>query len=174
MVLCGSSPSKERNPGTNVPYTSSVSRIRSGRLFLTRSAILPMVSLLSAMPVGLPGFTTKNALIFGSSSFLISSSVGWNRFSWGARDVDHVQVIILEMRHFDIRREDRCAQRDRVARMQQPIRFQRFEDVAHRGRAALDRIEVELAGGPRISAHRPHQVFVRDALVVDSMRSGTG
>ena len=37
-----------------------------------------------AMPVGLPGLTTKNALIFGSSSFLISSSVYWKRFSCGA------------------------------------------------------------------------------------------
>ena len=43
-----------------------------------------IVSLLSAMPVGLPGLTTKNALIFGSSSFLISSSVNWKRFSCGA------------------------------------------------------------------------------------------
>ena len=84
MVLCGSSPSSDRKSGTKVPYTSSVSSIRSGRLVFTRLAILPIVSLLSATPVGLPGLTTKNALILGSSSFLISSSVNWNRFSCGA------------------------------------------------------------------------------------------
>ena len=36
------------------------------------------------MPVGLPGLTMKKALILGSSSFLISASVNWNRFSCGA------------------------------------------------------------------------------------------
>ena len=104
-----------------------------------------IVSLLSAMPVGLPGLTTKNALIFGSSSFLSSASLYWKRFSCGACDVHHLEVVVLEVRHLEIGREDRRAERDRVAGHQQPVGLQRLEDVAHRRRAALDRVEVELA-----------------------------
>jgi len=84
MVCCGNSPSKDRKSWTNVPYTSSVRSIRSGRFVFTRFTSLLMVSLLSATPVGLPGLTRKNALTFGSSSFLISVSVNWKRFSCGA------------------------------------------------------------------------------------------
>ena len=83
MVLWGSSPSSDRKPGTKVPYTSSVSSMRSGRFVFTSVAILPIDSLLSATPVGLPGLTTKNALILGSSSFFSSASVGCQRFSCG-------------------------------------------------------------------------------------------
>ncbi|HEX6769308.1 MAG TPA: aminotransferase class I/II-fold pyridoxal phosphate-dependent enzyme, partial [Candidatus Binatia bacterium] len=43
-----------------------------------------MVASFSATANGLPGLTMKNALIFGSSSFLISSSEYWKRFSCGA------------------------------------------------------------------------------------------
>ena len=71
------------------------------------------------------------------------------------------------MCHLEIGREDRGAERDRVAREEQPIGLQRFEDVAHGGRPALDRVEVELAGWARLAAHRPHQVFVHDLLVMD-------
>ena len=56
--------------------------------------------------------------------------------------------------------------------MQQPIGLQRFEDVAHRGRAALDRVEIELAGRARLAAHRPHQILVHDPLVVDQHAVG--
>ena len=55
---------------------------------------------------------------------------------------------------------------------QQAIGFQRFEDVAHGRRAAFNCVEVELAGGLRISAHCPHQVLVGDALVVDQHAIG--
>ena len=104
----------------------------------------------------------KNALIFGSSSFLISSSVNWNVFSW-APDLDDLEVVILEMRHLEVGREDRRAERDGVAGEQQPVGLQRFEDVAHRGRAALDRVELELAGGrgsPQI-AHIRYSCTIR-------------
>ena len=114
----------------------------------------------------------KNALIFGSSSFLISSSVYWKRFSCGAADVHDLEVVVLEVRHLEIGREDRRAERDRVAGEQQPVGLQRLEDVAHRGGAALDRVEVELAGRARLSAHRPHQILVHDPLVVDQHAIG--
>ena len=58
--------------------------IRSGRFF-KMAPIFLMVSEFSAMALGLPGLTTKKALILGSSSFLSSSSVNWKRFSCGAR-----------------------------------------------------------------------------------------
>ena len=43
--------------------------------------ILVIVSSLSAIALGLPGLTMKNALIAGSSSFLRSASSNWKRFS---------------------------------------------------------------------------------------------
>jgi hypothetical protein len=70
------------------------------------------------------------------------------------------------MRHFNVWREDGSAESDCVPRAEQAIRFQRLEDVAHGGSSALDRIEIELAGRPGISTHRPHQVFVRDPFIV--------
>ena len=70
------------------------------------------------------------------------------------------------MRQLKIRCEDGSAQRNGVARPQQAIHLQRFEDVTHRRGAALDRIEIELAGRNRISADGPHQVLVNNALVV--------
>ena len=51
--------------------------------------------------------------------------------------------------------------------LKQPIGLERLEDVAHRGRAALDRVEIESAGRARLAAHRPLQVLVHDPLVVD-------
>ena len=96
----------------------------------------------------------------------------WKRFSCGARDVHDLEGVVLEMRHLEIGREDRRAERDRVAGVEQPVGLQRLEDVAHRGRAALDRVEVELAGWARLAAHRPHQVFVHDLLVVDEHAVG--
>ena len=77
MVFFGNAPISDRKPGTNVPYTSSVSRIRSGRFFST-SPIFSMVAGDIATAKGLPGLTTKNALIFGSSSFSSSASGYWN------------------------------------------------------------------------------------------------
>ena len=80
MVLCGNAPSSERNPGTKVPYTSSVSRIRSGRFF-NMPPILPIVSSLKAFALGLPGLHRKNALTFGSSNFDSSFVLNWKRSS---------------------------------------------------------------------------------------------
>ena len=82
-------------------------------------------------------------------------------------DMDLLQIVVLEVRHLEIRREDRRAERDRVAGIEQALVLQRLEDVAHRRRAALDRIEVELHVRAVAGAHRPHQVFVGDRLVVD-------
>ena len=87
-------------------------------------------------------------------------------------DVHDLEVVILEVRHLEVGREDRRAERDGVAREQQPVGLQRLEDVAHRGGAALDRVEVELAGWARLAAHRPHQIFVHDPLVVDEHAVG--
>src|ERR1043166_8061313 len=72
----------------------------------------------------------------------------------------------VEMTHLDVGREDRRSERDRIPRHQQSIGLERFEKVAHRGGAALHRIEDEFAGGSRIAAHRPLQIFVHDLLVV--------
>jgi hypothetical protein len=82
-------------------------------------------------------------------------------------DGDHVQGVVLELRHLDVRREGGRPQRDGVAGAQQPVRLQGLEDVAHGGRSTLDREEVELAGRPGGGAQRPHQVLVGDALGVD-------
>ena len=72
--MCGSSAASERKPSTNVPYTSSVSRIRSGRFVRTSSAIFCMVRGRMATDAGLLGLTTKKAFTFGSASFSISAS----------------------------------------------------------------------------------------------------
>ena len=81
-------------------------------------------------------------------------------------DVDDVQGVVLEVRHLEVRREDRHAQGNRIPGIEQSRRLQRLEDVAHGGGAALDRIEIERAGGARLTAHSPHQVLMNDLLVV--------
>src|SRR5881409_2041569 len=60
----------------------------------------------------------------------------------------------LEMTHLEIGCEDRRAEGDGVAGMQQSVGLQRLEDVAHRRRAAFDRVKVELAGRAGAAAHR--------------------
>ena len=82
-------------------------------------------------------------------------------------DAHDVQPVVLEVRHLEVGREDRRDHRDGVAGVQQAVRLERLEEVAHRGRAAFDRVEVEPAGGPRLAAHRPLQVLADDLLVVD-------
>ncbi len=108
----------------------------------------------------------KNALIFGSSSFSSSSSGYWNFFSCLAWIVDEVEVVVLEVRHLEVRREDRHAERDGVALIEDAVGLERLEDVAHGGRAALDRVDLERALRMRVAAHRPLQVLVHDLLVV--------
>jgi hypothetical protein len=63
---------------------------------------------------------------------------------------------------------------DGVAREEQAIGLQRFEDVAHGGSPALYRVEVELALGTRLPADRPHEVLVHNALVMDEHAVGNG
>ena len=77
-----------------------------------------------------------------------------------------MQVVVLEVRHLQVRREDRHAHRDGVALVQEAIALQRLEDVAHGGGAALDRVDLELALRVRLAAHRPLQVLVDDLFVV--------
>ncbi len=108
----------------------------------------------------------KNALIFGSRSFLISSSGYWNLCSCLRVHLDELEVVVLEVRHLEVGGEDRHAQGDRVALVEDAVALQRLEDVAHGGRATLDRVDLELAFGRRGSAHRPLQVLVHDLLVV--------
>ena len=79
---------------------------------------------------------------------------------------DGLQVVVLEMRHLEVRSEDRRQQRDGVAGIEQPVGLHRLEDVAHRGRAAFDGVQVEAALRPRRTAHRPLQILVDDLLVV--------
>src|SRR5262245_29334439 len=69
MVFCGSSAISERNPGTNVPYTSSVTTMRFGFLVLTTLTIFLSASGDSATDGGLLGFTTATSLIFLLASF---------------------------------------------------------------------------------------------------------
>ena len=63
--------------------------------------------------------------------------------------LDELEVVVLQVRHLEVRREDRHAERDRVAGVEDPVALQRLEDVAHGGGAALDRVELELALRPR-------------------------
>ena len=84
---------------------------------------------------------------------------------WGL-DLNHLEVVILQVRHLDVGREDRRRQRNGIAGNQQAVGLQRLEEVAHRRRAALDRVDVELAGWLRVAANGPHQIFVHDLLVV--------
>ena len=79
---------------------------------------------------------------------------------------DDVQSVILEVRHLEIRREDGRHHGDGVAGIEQPVRLERLEDVAHRGGAAFDRVEAERPRRPGLAAHRPLQVLADDPLVV--------
>ncbi len=81
-------------------------------------------------------------------------------------DLDEMEVVVLQVRHLEIWGEDRHAQRDRVAGVDDSIALERLEDVAHGGGAALNRVDLELAFGVRVSAHRPFQVLVDDLLIV--------
>ena len=84
------------------------------------------------------------------------------------------KVVVLEVRHLEVGRENRRAEGDRVAGIEQAVGLQRLEDVAHGGGAALDGIEVELAWRRLVAAHRPHQVPCTICSLCTSMRSGTG
>ena len=80
--------------------------------------------------------------------------------------LDEMEVVVLEVRHLEVRREDRHAHRDGVALVEDAVALQRLEDVAHGGGAALDRVDLELALRLRLAAHRPLQVLVDDLFVV--------
>ena len=126
------------------------------------------------MPLGLPGLTTNKRLdlrVFELLDLLVGEL---KAVLLRGADLHDLEVVILEVRHLEVRREDGRAERDGVAREQQAIGFERLEDVAHRGSPALDRVEVELAFGMRLAADRPHQVFVHDPLVVDEHAVGNG
>src|SRR5258706_12885035 len=71
MVFLGASANSDTKPAANVPYTSSVIRIRSGRSF-TISALYSRLSSLIRTDGGLLGLTRKNAFTAGSRS--LSSS----------------------------------------------------------------------------------------------------
>src|SRR5882672_9256161 len=75
MVFCGSSAMSERKPGTNVPYTSSVTTMRLGFLLFTMPTIFFSASDDSATEGGLLGFTTATILIFLLASLASSLSV---------------------------------------------------------------------------------------------------
>ena len=80
--------------------------------------------------------------------------------------LDEMQVVVLEVRHLEVGREDRHAERDGVALIEDAVALERLEDVAHGGGAALDRVDLELPFGLRGAAHRPLQVLVDDLFVV--------
>src|SRR5438874_1773581 len=77
-----------------------------------------------------------------------------------------MEVVVLQMRHLQVGREDRYPERYRVAGVENPIAFERLENVAHRGGAPFYRVDLELAFRPRVSAHGPLQVLVNDLFVV--------
>src|SRR5207249_1531564 len=80
--------------------------------------------------------------------------------------LDVMEVVVLQMRHLQVGREDRYPERYRVAGVENPVGFQRLENVAHRGGAPFYRIDLELAFRPRVSAHGPLQVLVNDLFVM--------
>ncbi|MNI54030.1 hypothetical protein D3C73_1088940 [compost metagenome] len=80
--------------------------------------------------------------------------------------MDLFEGVIFEMRHFEIRGEDRRDERDRVAGIEQASVLQRLEDIAHSRRAALDRVEIELCRRAVTCTHRPHQIFMSYGLIV--------
>lgn len=82
-------------------------------------------------------------------------------------DENRLQVVVLELRHLEIGGEDRRAEGDGVAGIEQALVLQRLEDVAHGRGAALDRVEVELHVRAVAGTHRPHEIFVGNGLVVD-------
>ena len=129
--------------------------------------IFAIDSSLRALALGLPGLQRKNALIFGSRSFFSSFVGELPALLLPRLDVDDLEVVVLEVRHLEVGREDRRGQGDRVTRIEQPVGLHGLEDVAHGGGAALDRVEVERALGARLAAHGPLQVLPDDLLVVD-------
>src|SRR5438128_557515 len=88
------------------------------------------------------------------------------RSSSGSLDIDNIEGVILKVSHLYIRSEDRGSQSDGISWSEQPIGFQRFEDVTHGGRPAFNRIQVKLAGRFGVSTHGPHQVLVSDSFIV--------
>ncbi len=123
-------------------------------------------SRLRATAYGLPGLTTKKALTVGieeGRQILIGELPA---LLLPGRDGHDLHVVVLEMRHLEVGREDRGHHRDGVARIEQPVGFERLEDVAHRRRAALDGVEAERARRAGLAAHRPLQILAHDALVV--------
>src|SRR5205085_6041401 len=87
---------------------------------------------------------------------------------------DEVEVVVFEVRHLQVRGEDRLAERDRVAGVKDPVALQRLEGVAHGGGTAFDRIDLVGTLWPRF----PHIAHSRyswtTCSLCTSMRSGTG
>ena len=81
-------------------------------------------------------------------------------------DLDEMEVVIFQVRHLEIRGEDRHAEGDRVPLIEDPVGLERLEDVAHCRGAAFHGVDLERAFRPRVSAHRPLQIFMDDLFVV--------
>ena len=77
-----------------------------------------------------------------------------------------LEPVLVELRHLDIGREDRRADGDGVAALDQAVDLQAVEDVAHRRRAAFHREQVEAALGRAVVAHLLHQIGVHHLLGV--------
>jgi hypothetical protein len=120
-----------------------------------------------ATALGLPGLQMKNAFDRGVLQFLQFLVRVLEPILLPRVDVHHLEAVVLQVRHLEVGGEDGGAEGDPVALVQQAVALQRLEDVAHRGRAALDREQVELAGVRIAAAHGPIQVLVRHPLVVD-------
>ncbi len=74
-----------------------------------------MTSWLRPMPVGFPGLTTKNAFTSGFFK-LLEFFVGRLEAIFLRRcDVYHLEGVVLQVSHLKVRREDRRAERDRIA-----------------------------------------------------------
>ena len=89
-------------------------------------------------------------------------------------DRNHFQIKILQVRHLDIGGKNRHADGDLVALLEEAIRLERVEDVAHGRRAAFDGEEVELPPGRLSAAQLLDQVGVNGLLGVSEHPVGRG
>ncbi|MCY1509815.1 hypothetical protein D9M68_441710 [compost metagenome] len=85
------------------------------------------------------------------------------RFGIGVDGQLH-QLVVVQLRDLDIRREDRHAQRDGVAGLEQVVLADGVEQVCHRRGAALDREQVELADERMAADHLLADVLADDDL----------
>ncbi len=86
----------------------------------------------------------------------------------GRVDLDHVEVVAVEARDLEVRRERRHHQRDAVAGTEQEVGGERVEDVADRRRTTLDREEVPVARRGRALEQLVGEVLAQDLLDVSA------